>query len=133
MVAARALDKGEATFPTYYPMDAEEDARRAGNRAFSEIEQAEFNKKRRRNRRKLRNWAGWLLPDHQVSKCGRVVSRELEHNNQAYVAIRRGENGAYWSGVVTCKSVWDCPDCAARLAAERQKEVSALVKEHMSP
>ena len=39
--------------------------------------------------------------------------------------IRNKENGhAYYEGLITCGSVWDCPVCSAKISARRAEELS---------
>lgn len=38
-----------------------------------------------------------------------------------------GEVSSLWSGLVTCKNVWSCPVCSARIADERRAELNALL------
>lgn len=54
----------------------------------------------------------------------------MEHGDTSYAAIKRHEDGAFWTGVVTCGSVWMCADCAARICSMRRKEIARLVKAH---
>lgn len=72
----------------------------------------------------------WALRDtlndvsslERVRKCGKVPI--------ANVALRsgpRGESPGY-AGLSTCGSVWACPVCAAKIAAERRAEVAAVVE-----
>ena len=93
---------------------------------------------RQRARKRLRNRAGralWkpgkdLSQQERVCACGRYLSRAMEHGDTSYAAIKRHEDGAFLSGVVTCGSVWMCADCAARISRGRQKEMARLVKVH---
>lgn len=39
------------------------------------------------------------------------------------VTVRKTTQGAAYSGLLVCGSVWHCPVCAARIANERRKEV----------
>lgn len=38
-----------------------------------------------------------------------------------------GSKSAAWGGVVTCRNVWACPVCSARIADERRAELNALL------
>jgi hypothetical protein len=77
----------------------------------------------RRYRRRAVLWTVSSLA--RVRKCGRVRRGEL-------VTVRRGANGAGFSGLVTCGSVWSCPCCNAKIAAVRRLEVGAAVAAWMA-
>jgi hypothetical protein len=49
------------------------------------------------------------------------------------IAVKRQVSGdsARLNGVTTCKSVWACPICSARICAARQVEVAAAMKAHI--
>jgi hypothetical protein len=96
-----------------------------------EIDEKDAARQRKRSdRKKLRNVAGKLLPDERVSRCGRHLSRAIELGDVRYAEIRKWEGRAHWSGVVSCVSVWHCPDCAAKISRKRQKEMTDLVAAH---
>lgn len=62
---------------------------------------------------------------HRTCWCHRGVA-----NAGDQVAIYRAENGsnARMHGVTTCKSVWACPTCSARICAVRQAELAQGMK-----
>ncbi len=76
----------------------------------------------------LRDTAAALaLGEGRICTCGR---RPVP--TAAGVEVRRAESGrAYFAGVLSCGSVWTCPVCAAKIARERQQEVSALLARHL--
>ena len=79
----------------------------------------------------LRSVAANLLPDEAVARCGRhPVGDFAKGVPPGYVAIRSNGEVAGFVGVVTCGSVWVCPDCAAKIAAERRREVRRLLLAH---
>ncbi|MEZ0494666.1 protein rep, partial [Kineococcus sp. TBRC 1896] len=77
----------------------------------------------RRYRRRSLLWRESSLS--RVRKCGRVRRGDL-------VAVRRGPNGAGFSGLTTCGSPWACPVCNAKIAAVRRLEVGAAVAAWMA-
>ena len=122
-----SLDKGRTTLPPSTiipPLDAAEDAARTAKNSL--------DRDRARRRKLLRNQAGALLPGERVGKCGRQLSKSYEADAIHYAAIKRRSSGAFWSGVVTCGSLWGCQECAARISADRQDEVSRLVMQHQA-
>jgi hypothetical protein len=62
---------------------------------------------------------------HRTCWCHRGVTNATES-----VSIYRQTNGesARMHGVTTCKSVWACPVCSAKICAVRQAELSAAMK-----
>jgi hypothetical protein len=62
---------------------------------------------------------------HRTCWCHRGVANAADN-----VTIYRNTNGdsARMHGVTTCKSVWTCPTCSARICAVRQAELSEGMK-----
>lgn len=62
---------------------------------------------------------------HRTCWCHRGVANAADN-----VTIYRTTNGdsARMHGVTTCKSVWTCPTCSARICAVRQAELSDAMK-----
>lgn len=55
--------------------------------------------------------------DHSVKSC-------LKHLKGSQVQIKQNDQGGtYYSGLIHCKSVWDCPHCSAVIAAGRRDEI----------
>lgn len=65
---------------------------------------------------------------HPTCWCHRGVANKTDS-----VAIYRQTSGesARMHGVTTCKSVWACPTCSAKICATRQAEVSEAMKRHI--
>ncbi len=59
----------------------------------------------------------------RVKKCGRVRRAEQ-------VGVRHGPQGAGFSGVCTCGSVWADPVCNAKIMARRSLEVGLAIAAH---
>lgn len=66
---------------------------------------------------------------HPVCWCHRGVA-----NKSDKVAIYRQTSGqsSRMHGVTTCKSVWACPTCSAKICATRQAEVSEAMQRHIA-
>lgn len=66
---------------------------------------------------------------HPVCWCHRGVANKTDS-----VQIYRQTSGesARMHGVTTCKSVWACPTCSAKICATRQAEVSQAMKAHIA-
>lgn len=92
-------------------------------------------RERQARARELRTVAGKVFRQKDgkpeaVCRCGRHVSGQLLLGDEPAAVLMTGETGAHWNGVVSCKSVWLCPVCAARIASRRRDQVAHLVKEH---
>jgi hypothetical protein len=80
---------------------------------------------------RLRETARKLLPFESVYRCGAHLTGDFKNPGASPVAtIKRGEHGAFYSGLVTCGSVWHCPVCARKIAAGRRKEVEDVARLH---
>jgi len=61
----------------------------------------------------------------RISACCRVA-----HGSEVQLVAQKrasGETTAQLRGLVTCKSVWSCPVCSARVSARRKDELNALL------
>ena len=56
-----------------------------------------------------------------VQSCGRVAITESGEVQPIATGL-----DVYFSGVATCKSVWSCPVCSARINARRRRELALL-------
>lgn len=73
----------------------------------------------------MRRGSNRLTERKNVAKCGRC--RYMEST----VGIAVGpDGGAYYTGLVRCGSVWECPVCMATISARRSQEVKELVSRH---
>lgn len=59
-------------------------------------------------------------------KCGRYLTDEAG----TAVAVKNG--AAYYTGVVTCGSIWACPVCSARIRQRRALEIERACLSHLS-
>lgn len=88
------------------------------------------HRERRRQRGKLQKVAASILQREAVCRCGRYVAEWPDRHNPS-VTVRRADDGrAHITGLVTCKSVWMCPVCAAKISEGRRVEVAGIVKAH---
>ncbi len=76
----------------------------------------------------LRDIAAKIIPEEAVARCGKYSGRGLEVRGQYASELKIGANGAFFSNVVTCKSVWHCPVCAAGIAEGRRLVVASVVE-----
>lgn len=73
----------------------------------------------------LRKMGHSLTFHTNVGKCGRTRYREKS------VALCQGQHGTpFFSGLVRCASVWECPVCMHAIAAGRAEELRALLEKH---
>lgn len=80
-----------------------------------------------------RSWAlieaNWRVsPLSRVRKCRRFRQSGV---GAVTIETRRGGNDASYSGLQTCGSVWACPACAGRIAAERGETLQAAIAAHV--
>lgn len=79
----------------------------------------------RSRRYRLRRVAGRVLGgEHRTSRCGHCSS------TQTVQVMKRPTGRCGYQGVVTCGSIWTCPECASKISAKRSAEVCELVKAH---
>jgi len=72
----------------------------------------------------MRRSANRLTKRKNVAKCGRCRYQE------STVGLAVGEGGAYFTGVVRCGSVWECPVCMHTISSRRSEEVRETVARH---
>lgn len=80
----------------------------------------------RRRRYELQKTAGDLLPGHRVCSCG---WRPIQ-GGQLGISRRGGKH--FVSHAAVCGSVWACPVCAAKIAANRSEELQGAVDAWLS-
>lgn len=72
----------------------------------------------------LQSQARALLPGERVAECMRTISPGLP----AVEIMHSPRNKtAYYRNLAQCSSVWCCPVCAARITAQRQKELTEVL------
>jgi hypothetical protein len=84
---------------------------------------------RRHERYRLQDTAAVLLPrDHPTCRCGR---RLVAGRDGVKVAVgydpERKQRFASLHNVETCKNVWTCPVCSARISQARREEMNHLL------
>lgn len=73
----------------------------------------------------LQDAAAHLLPDHRVATC---LKRIIPGCETAVVSYSADRGRASIHNLITCKSIWACPICAARISEERRKELTELIE-----
>ncbi len=65
--------------------------------------------------------AGLLHPGnyHSTAKC-----RHVTRSRMVGIHVSKEHKGAFYSGLVTCGSVWACPVCASKVQERRREEVA---------
>jgi len=75
-------------------------------------------------RARLRN----VTPNRRDRLCGLTVHLPAEESPQI---VCEGAPGAWemrWHGVITCRHIWTCPVCSAKLRAERLEQIDAAMR-----
>lgn len=116
---AGALDRKALTFPPQGAKSGPADASSAKKRPRDPVRRAE--------KFELLRIAGRLLPEEGVAYCCRYA-RWQAGDGEGWAQIKLGELGASWAGLIACGSVWMCPICAAKIAAERREEVRTAIE-----
>lgn len=71
-----------------------------------------------------RRTAGQILPEERVCGCGKIPISAPGARIQV-----AGEKGKYFSGVMNCGSVWNCPVCAKKIGLNRAATVTNFLRE----
>lgn len=125
VASAPLLDREGLTFP---PQGRATGAK-AGSAVGSSPKKRPRDPARRAEKYLLRDTMGRLLPDEAVATCGKWVARQFGADaGEPWARIKLGSEGACWSGLVSCGSVWHCPVCAAKIAGERREEVRLAIE-----
>lgn len=67
------------------------------------------------------------LTNHSVKSCMRHAA-----GGQIKLMVDPVKNRAFYSGLITCGSVWDCPVCAAKISARRAEEIQGAIEKWYS-
>lgn len=59
--------------------------------------------------------------------CKTAKCRYISHGQQVAVHKSRKHQSAFYSGLVTCGRVWDCPVCGPKIQERRREEVAKAV------
>lgn len=101
--------------------------------AVDDVKQARIHE-RRRVRYGARRVLWQLSGLKRVRACGRVIRQrkdeagEFRRGVEVKVSEREGQRVAGYGGVATCGSVWACPVCSAKIAAERATELENALR-----
>jgi hypothetical protein len=79
----------------------------------------------RAERYALKSVARKLLPKNRVSECLILRAPDNVKGGLCDIEVRKfvKTNQAYFSGLVVCGRVWECPVCAAKIAERRRQEL----------
>lgn len=90
-------------------------------------EKLKINRALRYSRQKISAEYARNTTNHAVKDCMRTMAGST-------VSIRkvRSSGRAFYSGLMTCGSVWDCPVCSAKISARRSEEINNAVSEWLS-
>ena len=79
----------------------------------------------RAERYALQSIAKEILPNERVTICLRNIV-----GNSVDVHKHHKTNKAFYSGLMVCGSVWNCPVCAAKISEKRKKELTCATNGH---
>lgn len=79
----------------------------------------------RRRRWRLQSMAAKLLPSYRVANCYRRISDKA---NNVGIHYDEHTHRAFYSGLMTCGSVWTCPVCSAKITEQRRQELTQAVE-----
>lgn len=74
-----------------------------------------------------RKVAGQILPEERVCGCGTLPVSAPGSRIQV-----SGEKGKYFSGVMNCGSVWNCPVCSRKIGMHRAATVTNFLRAFMN-
>ena len=114
---------------TVAPQDPSKSVQPLGNSILLEKKLPKFKKgaenelisRARSTRFMLQAAARELLPSHNVAKCLRA---KIPGKKTVDVCYSDEKKRAYYSGLLTCHSIHQCPVCAARVAEERKQKLA---------
>jgi len=67
-----------------------------------------------------------LLPDHRVAWC---LRRLLPDTDEVKIKYSDERQKAYYSGLMTCSRLWECPVCSGRITEQRRKELLQIIQD----
>lgn len=71
-----------------------------------------------------------ILPSHRVTACQKVPSYGVQNGTASRGISADASGHTHFHGVGSCGDVWNCPVCAARIAAGRRAEVQQAMSGH---
>lgn len=81
-------------------------------------EKRKINRSIRYKRQKISAMLAQTQTLHSVRNCMLQTP-----GNKVQVILSRSTGRAYYKGLITCGSVWDCPICSAKISARRSEEI----------
>jgi hypothetical protein len=70
--------------------------------------------------------------EHAIGRCGQYAGYGAMIGDERAVIISRGKYGAFVKYTTSCKSVWACPVCQAKILKIRCDQVREQVERHQS-
>lgn len=79
----------------------------------------------RSHRYALKSVARKLLPKNRVAECLILRAPDNQNGGLCEIEVRKfvKTNKAYFSGLIVCGRVWECPVCASKIAERRRQEL----------
>jgi len=93
---------------------------------YSTIPHEEKRKINRAVRYKRQRISGMLAKTHTTHSVKTCMMQSP--GNKIQVVLSRSTGRAYYKGLITCGSVWDCPICSAKISARRSEEIKQAVE-----
>lgn len=90
-------------------------------------EVADTDETRRASRYHARRWLSTVTNLDRISKCGRVSVIQGGEVLLKVTETADKKRHAGFGGLSTCASVWVCPVCSAKIAAQRTQEIEKLL------
>lgn len=84
-----------------------------------------------RERYRLRAQLRAVTPNRRDRLCGLTVHLKPDDNGGNPQIVCEGSPGAWeptWHGVITCRHIWTCPVCSAKLRAKRLEQIDAAMR-----
>jgi hypothetical protein len=84
-------------------------------------------KTRQKEKYGLLNVARFMLPDSRVAKCQRLRVAPLL--GVKYTQDQKtGTGRAFYSGLMSCSNVWDCPHCSSKISEKKRIELAEAMR-----
>ena len=71
----------------------------------------------------LKSVVNELLPNSRTAKC----SRWRRKDSSIEIMISKEHGKAFYSGLQHCGSIWNCPNCAAKISERRREELKQAI------
>jgi Replication protein len=71
----------------------------------------------------LKSVVNELLPNSSTAKCSRLRRKD----SSIEIMISKEHGKAFYSGLQHCGSIWNCPNCAAKISERRREELKQAI------